>query len=151
MSSYEIYIRNETGKGTPNANGYNEPQLPTDEENPNKGGLKNLISKAGNAISYVQKGVDYQLEIITRNSNSNDIKTRTNATMSVIAQTLGVGMAFATGGPLAGLAAIGTSFFTQAKDIERQRYNAMWESIELEENRRRAGPNFNRGRTHDVF
>lgn len=104
------------------------------------------FAKAIPGASLVKSAFDWQMSLVERYTGSQQAQAQANAGMKIASQVGGVIGAFATGGVLGGLLAIGAVGLGYAKEVDANNYARKWEDIGIQLSSERAGPSLNRSR-----
>lgn len=108
--------------------------------------LAKTVAKVWSASALVRTGVEAGEQIISRDMGNERVQAKISAVNSLVTQGVGVGLAFAVGGILGGVAALATVGISYGREVEQYNYNKRWESYSLQRTYERAGPSFNRSR-----
>jgi len=105
------------------------------------------LGKAIPGASLIKSTFDWQISLVGRYTGSQQAQAQANAVMKIAGQVGGVIGAFATGGPIGGLLAIGAVGLSYAKEVDENTYARKWENIGIRVSVERAGPSLNRSRS----
>lgn len=111
-----------------------------------KNTLAKTVAKVWSASALVRTGIEATEQIITRNMGNSQVAAKIGAVNSLVTQGIGIGLAFAIGGPVAGGLAIASVGLSYARQAEQFNYDRRWEGYGLQMTYERAGPSFNRSR-----
>lgn len=112
-----------------------------------KNTLAKTVAKVWSASALVRTGIEATEQIIARDMGNRVVQGKINAVNSLVKQGVGLGLAFAVGGPVAGGLAIASIGISYAQQLEQYEYERRWERNSLQRAYERAGPSFNRSRT----
>lgn len=153
MAEYKITVNfndaSQTKKGYQSS--FSKP-VGGDEKGESAGGFGAFVTgvkafaKAIPGASLVKSAFDWQISLVERYTGSQQAQAQANAGMKIAAQVGGVIGAFAMGGVLSGLLAIGAVGLGYAKEVDANNYARKWEDIEIQLSSERAGPSLNRSR-----
>ncbi len=153
MAEYKITVNfndaSQTKKGYQSS--FSKP-VGRDEKGESAGGFGAFVTgvkafaKAIPGASLVKSAFDWQISLVERYTGSQQAQAQANAGMKIAAQVGGVIGAFATGGVLGGLLAIGAVGLGYAKEVDANNYARKWEDIGIQLSSERAGPSLNRSR-----
>lgn len=104
------------------------------------------FAKAVPGASIVKQTFDWNISLIGRNTGSQDAQDKANAAMKIAGQAFGTAMAFAVGGPVAGLLSVASTALSYVFEAEQANYDKSIEGVGLQLKRERAGASFNRSR-----
>lgn len=108
-------------------------------------GVRNF-AKAIPGASLVKQSFDWGVSLVGRTTGSQHAQDVANAVMKIAGQVGGTATAFAVGGPVAGVLALGATALSYAKEAEQASYDRNIENINRRLLRERAGASFNRSR-----
>lgn len=153
MAEYKITVNfndaSQTKKGYQSS--FSKP-VGGDEKGESAGGFGAFVTgvkafaKAIPGASLVKSAFDWQISLVERYTGSQQAQAQANAGMKIAAQVGGVIGAFAMGGVLSGLLAIGAVGLGYAKEVDANNYARKWEDIGIQLSSERAGPSLNRSR-----
>ena len=147
MASNPYIFRVDTSQGTGDNYGLSKVGNIGGSQQPSEHTFTQTISKVWSATALVRQAAQITEQVIYREMGNADLQQKIDATQQIILQEVGIGLAFATGGVVAGLAATAAVGLSYVNQIAQTEYQKKWEQMSLTEARLRAGASFNRSRT----